>query len=321
MHHQTLAVVTGGSSGIGLELARELGSHGHDLLIVSENPAELDQAAQQLRRGGAEVDTLTADLATEDGVERLVDRLRGRDVDVLCVNAGIGRGGAFTDTDLATELKMIDLNCRGAVQLVKPVVKRMVARGEGRILFTSSIAATMPDPFEAVYGATKVFLRWFAQGLREELRGTGVTVTALMPSTTETNFFKRARMMNTRAGTMKKDDPAIVAKAGIAALMADEDHVIPTMKNKAMGFIADHLPDTTGAHLHRGLSEPGTDRKSGGVGLAPIALGAAVGIGAVWLASRSSRQADGGATVTNRDGARDADLVVASYGEPMTPAI
>jgi short-subunit dehydrogenase len=217
-------------------------------------------------------------------------------VDALCVNAGVGLGGKFTETDLQRELRMIDLNCRGAVQLTKLVVPDMVARGQGRVLFTSSIAGTMPDPFEAVYGATKVFLRWFGQALREELRDSGVTVTVLMPSTTETNFFKRADMMDTRAGTMKKDDPAIVAKAGFDALMAGRDRAVPTVKNKIMAVIADSLPDPIGTKLHRGLSEPGSAKSSSGSGNAvPIIAGvAALGVGAALFAGWNSRRTSGG---------------------------
>ncbi len=180
----------------------------------------------------------------------------------LCVNAGIGLGGAFAETDLARELQMVDLNVRGAVQLTKPVLKDMVARGSGKLLFTSSIAATMPDPFEAVYGASKAFLRWFGEALREELKDTGVDVTVLMPGVTDTNFFNRAEMMDTKAGASdKKDDPAAVAKAAFDALMAGKDKVLPTMKNKVLGGVADLLPDALAAKAHRGLAEPGSAKR------------------------------------------------------------
>ena len=154
---------------------------------------------------------------------------------------------------------MIDLNCRGAVQLTKHVLRGMVARDSGRILFTSSIAATMPDPFEAVYGATKVFLRWFGETLHNELKDTGVHVTVLMPSVTDTNFFHRADMDDTKAGASdSKDDPATVAKAGFDALMASKDKVVPSLKNMVMAAVADALPDATAAQIHRGMSEPGS---------------------------------------------------------------
>jgi short-subunit dehydrogenase len=255
------AVVTGGSNGIGYELAKQFLQNGHDVLIAAENERHLEDAARKLQEFGGAVDIYAGDLSTEAGVDGLHRAIvaSGRAVDVLCVNAGVGLGGAFVDTDLQRELKMIDLNIRGAVQLTKLVLKGMIARDSGKILFTSSIAATMPDPFEAVYGGTKVFLRWFGEALRDELKETEVQVTVLMPSVTETNFFNRAEMMDTKAGTMKnKDDPAEVAKAAFDALEAGKDKVIPKVKNKVMGKIANILPDTTAAAAHRSLSKPGS---------------------------------------------------------------
>jgi short-subunit dehydrogenase len=255
------AVVTGGSNGIGLELARQFAGNGHDLLLAAQDEAHLRSAAAELAGTGARIDIHAGDLGQEQGVDALYRAIAatGRPVDVLCVNAGIGLGGAFVETDLSTELQMIDLNVRGAVQLTKLVLKDMVARDSGKLLFTSSISATMPDPFEAVYGGTKVFLRWFGEALRNELKDTGITVTVLMPGVTETNFFNRADMLDTRAGAMEnKDDPADVARAAYAALMADKDKVLPTLKNKVLGAIADALPDRAAAQAHRGLSEPGS---------------------------------------------------------------
>ena len=255
------AIVTGGSNGIGLELARQFADNGYDLLIAAENEAHLRDAAMTLSANGAKVDIYAGDLGQEQTVDGLYRAITtaGRPVDALCVNAGIGLGGPFVETDLKTELQMIDLNIRGAVQLTKLVLKDMVARDSGKILFTSSIAATMPDPFEAVYGGTKVFLRWFGEALRNELKDTGITVTVLMPSVTDTNFFNRADMLDTKAGASdSKDDPAVVAKAGFDALMAGDDKVVPTIKNKIMGAVADLLPDAAAAQVHRGMSEPGS---------------------------------------------------------------
>jgi uncharacterized protein len=285
------AVVTGGSNGIGLELARQFAGNGYDVLIAAEDEGHLARAVDELRPTGATISLHAADLATEAGVASLIAAVGAREVDAVAINAGVGLGGAFTETDLQRELRMIDLNCRGAVQLAKPIAQKMAKRGEGRILLTSSIAGTMPDPFEAVYGATKVFLRWFGQALRDELKDKGVSVTVLMPSTTETNFFKRAGMMDTKAGTMNKDDAAVVAKAGFDGLMAGRSRVIPTAKNKVMGFIADSLPDPIAARVHRGLSEPGSADK-GGSAAAPIAAGvAAVGVGLALFAGWRSYQA------------------------------
>ena len=260
-HQRSFAVVTGGSNGIGFELARQFLANGFDVLIAAQDEAHLREAAGRLSSGGGTVTCWAGDLGREDQVASLHAAIgsTGRPVDALCVNAGFGLGGPFAETDLQRELSMIDINVRGAVQLTKLVLKDMVARNAGRIMFTSSVAATMPDPFEAVYGGTKVFLRWFGEALHEELKDTGVSVTVLMPSMTETNFFKRAEMMDTKAGTTDgKDDPAVVAKAGFDAMMAGKDKVTPTLKNKIMGAVADLLPDTAAAKVHRGLSEPGS---------------------------------------------------------------
>jgi short-subunit dehydrogenase len=258
---EKFAVVTGGSSGIGFELARQFLENGFDVLIAAEEQAPLEEAATRLSSNGGWVLTCAADLALESGVDALYEAIRAsnRPVDVLCVNAGVGLGGAFVDTDLKLELRMIDLNVRGAVQLTKLVLRDMVSRHTGKILFTSSIAATMPDPFEAVYGGTKVFLRWFGEALRNELKDTGVGVTVLMPGVTDTDFFRRADMLDTKAGASdKKDDPTMVAKAAFDALQHDKDKVIPTVKNKVLGAAAAIMPDTAAAQAHRGLSKPGS---------------------------------------------------------------
>lgn len=262
---RSFAVVTGGSSGIGYELAKQFVEHDHDVLIAAENAAHLAEAAQSLRTAApSQVEACAVDLASEAGVRALYDRVQalGRPVDVLCVNAGVGLGGPFVETDLDKEIAMINLNIVGAVALTKWILPDMVARDRGKILFTSSIAATMPDPFEAVYGGTKVFLRWFGESLRNELKDTGVGVTVLMPSVTDTNFFARAEMLDTRAGQMEnKDDPAVVAKAAYEGLMADKDRVIPTLKNKMMAAGAELASDTAAAQMHRGLSEPGSGQR------------------------------------------------------------
>ena len=189
----------------------------------------------------AKVETVEADLATYDGVEKLYDKIKatGKAVDAIAINAGVGVGGDFArETDLKDELNLINLNVLSTVHLAKRVVKDMVDRSQGRILFTSSIAALMPGSFEAVYAASKAFVHSFAEGLRNELKDTGVTVTALMPGPTDTNFFHRADMDDTNVGTNKKDDPAEVAKQGFEALMAGKDHIIAgSLKTKVMGMV------------------------------------------------------------------------------------
>lgn len=253
------AVITGASSGIGYELAKQFAENGFDLLVTSES-GRLDEAALRLHAHGTEVRSIKADLSSYEGVETLYREINaiGRPVDAIAINAGIGVSGDFSKkTELDEELKLIQLNIVSVVHLTKRVVKDMLKQGRGRILFTSSIAATMPAPFLAVYAASKSFVQSFAEAIRSELKDTGITVTALMPGATETNFFIRAGMLDTPVGQAKKDDPADVAQAGFNALMAGADHVVAgSLKNKVQATLAKFLPETAKAALHRRETEP-----------------------------------------------------------------
>ncbi|AFZ30590.1 short-chain dehydrogenase/reductase SDR [Gloeocapsa sp. PCC 7428] len=256
-----LAVVTGASNGIGYELAKQFAQNGFDLLVTATGES-INEAAQAFEKLGAKVKTVQADLATYDGVEALYSQIKaiGQPVEAIAINAGVGVGGDFArETDLQDELNLINLNVVSSVHLAKRVVKDMVERSKGKILFTSSIAALMPGPFEAVYAASKAFVHSFAEGLRNELKDTGVTVTSLMPGPTDTNFFHRAGMDDTKAGASKKDDPAEVAKQGFEALMAGKDSVIAgSVMTKIQGNVSKVLPDTIAAEQHRQLTEPGS---------------------------------------------------------------
>jgi uncharacterized protein len=255
-----LAVVTGASSGIGLELARQFADHGFDLIVAAEDDAIRDVSLS------THTDAVQVDLATPAGVEELYARIKadGRPVDAIALNAGIGAGGAFaTDTDLDQELQLVDLNVRSTVHLAKLVVRDMVARGEGRMLFTSSIASTMPGSFQAVYNASKSFVQSFALALRDELKDTGVTVTALMPGPTETRFFERANMLDTRIGASdSKDDPVDVARDGFEALMNGDERVVShSLSTKLQGRGSRFIPDSAKAAMHRRMAEPGSAKK------------------------------------------------------------
>ena len=259
-----LALVTGASSGIGYELARQFADNGFDLIVTAED-AELTAAAERLRADGAQVTAVRIDLATAGGVDELYGTVRaaGRPVAAAALNAGVGAGGAFaTDTELADELRLVDLNVRSTVHLAKYVVRDMVGRDEGRILFTSSIASTMPGAFQAVYNASKSFVQSFALALREELKDTGVTITSLMPGPTDTEFFERADMLDTRIGEGPKDDPADVARLGFEALMSGEERVVAaSVKTKLQGRASRVLPDGAKAKMHRKMAEPGKGKR------------------------------------------------------------
>ena len=256
-----LAVVTGASSGIGRELAKQFAEHDFDLIIAAEDQ-ELQSAARELERLGAHVDAVQVDLSTDAGVEELHDRMTaaGRPVDAVALNAGIGAGGEFAGgTDLDDELRIVDLNVRSTVHLAKHVAADMVQRGEGRILLTSSIASTMPGSFQAVYNASKSFVQSFALALRAELKDTGVTVTSLMPGPTETEFFERAEMTDTRLGAGPKDDPADVARDGYEALMAGRERVVTASANtKLQGRASRLLPDAVKSRAQGFMSKPGS---------------------------------------------------------------
>jgi len=257
-----LAVVTGASSGIGLELARQFAEHGFDLLVAAEDD-DITTAAVQLGVGsGSTVRPLKTDLATFDGVEQLYQAIQadGRPVEAIAINAGRGAGGDFArDTDLRDELNIIDVNITSTVHLAKRVLPDMVARRTGKVLFTSSIAATMPGSYAAVYNASKSFVQSFAEAIRNELKDTGVTVTALMPGPTDTDFFDRADMQDTKVGANEKDDPAEVAQQGFDALMAGKDHVVAgSFKNKVQAVAGKVMPAAANAEMHRKMAEPGS---------------------------------------------------------------
>jgi uncharacterized protein len=251
-----LAVVTGASSGIGLELALECARHGYDLVIAADRP--LEEAKAALVASGAVVRTVEADLATADGVAQLYENLEGRVVDALIANAGHGLGKGFLDQDLSDIRHVIDTNITGTLALLHQVGRDMRERGAGRILIVGSIAGFMPGTFQAVYNGTKAFIDSFSWALRNELKETGVTVTCLMPGPTETEFFERAQMLDTKVGSEKKMPADEVARVGFKAMLDGEGDVVAGMKNKLMAAVANVTPSSALAEQHRKMAEPGT---------------------------------------------------------------
>jgi len=255
-----LALVTGASSGIGLFLAEELAKREYDVVVCSAGD-RLETSAQQLEANPVQITSIRADLATRDGVEQLWSEVEslGRNLDIACINAGVGVGGLFSETDLEAELNMVELNCAGTVQLAKYVVNHMISHGEGKVLFTASIAGEMVAPREAVYAATKAFVLSFAHSLRYELRDSGISVTALQPGPTNTDFFHRAGMDNTQVGSEGKSEsqPADVARQGIEALLAGKDHVYAASgKTKLEGILANLVPGAAKGAMHEKMAKP-----------------------------------------------------------------
>ena len=251
-----LAIVTGASSGIGLELAKLAAQDGYDIIAAADTP--LGEAEAVLKGLGVAVSSVDTDLSTFEGVDRLLDALGGRTPDILLANAGHGLGHAFLDQDPAEWRHVIDTNIVGTVYLLQKVLGAMVARGEGRVLVTGSIAGHLSGTFQAVYHGSKAFVDNFCDALHEELKDSAVTLTCLKPGATDTNFFKRADMDDTRVGQMSKDDPADVAKAGYKAMMNGERSEVYSFKNKLQVALGNVLGGGVSAKMGRALNAPGS---------------------------------------------------------------
>jgi short-subunit dehydrogenase len=254
-----LAVVTGASSGIGLELARLCAQQRWDLIIAADEPL-IENAARELSATGISCTPVQCDLATAEGVAQLMTAIEasGRPVDTLLANAGRGLGKAFLDQDLDEALKVIHTNIDGTVRLIYQVANEMRTRGQGRILITGSIAGLMPGTFQAVYNGSKAFLDSFSVALSNELKDTGITVTCLMPGATETDFFERADMTDTKVGSGEKAAASDVAKVGFDAMMKGELKVVAGFANKIRAAVSHLAPDSALAQMHRGMAEPGS---------------------------------------------------------------
>lgn len=254
-----LALVTGASSGIGFELAKVLATKDYDLVIAADGDGILDAAAQLAELGGS-VQPVQVDLRTPRDVERLYQHVveHAKPLSLAALNAGTGRAGKFVDGDLQDDLDIVDLNVRSTVQLAKLVLRDMVGRGTGKVLFTSSNVAMMPGSSQSMYNASKSFVQSFAEALHDEMRDTDVTVTALMPGPTDTNFFRRTAMLNTLLGRMPmKDDPAEVARQGYDALMRGQRKVVAeSATTKLIGVASRVLPDSVKATANRLITTP-----------------------------------------------------------------
>jgi uncharacterized protein len=256
------AVVTGASTGIGFELARQCLENGYDVLIAANEP-EINDAATRLNGAGGQVEALQTDLSNTEGVDKLYAAIKGRRVDALLANAGRGLGHAFMDQDINKAISVVETNITGTIYLIHKVGNDMRRRNAGKILITGSIAGFIPGSFQAVYNGTKAFLNSFSFAIREELKDTEVTVTCLMPGATETEFFRRADMLDTDVGSSEKDDPADVAKTGFDAMIRGDGDIVAGVKNKIQSAAANVTPASVLAAQHRKMAEPGTAKDRG----------------------------------------------------------
>jgi uncharacterized protein len=258
---EKFAIITGASTGIGFELASLAAEQGYDLLVAADEPL-IDAAAADFRRHGVDVRAIETDLSTSQGVDAMLEAAGGRRVDVLCANAGRGLGRAFIEQSVQDWRRVIDTNITGTVYLLQRVLADMVARDDGRILVTGSIAGYIPGSFNAVYNGTKAFIDNFTDAIRNEIKESkGVSLTTLMPGPTETEFFERADLMDTKVGQQEKDDAGKVARDGWAAMMKGESHIVSGWKNKVQKTLANVTPASALAEIHRGMAEPGTSDK------------------------------------------------------------
>ena len=256
-----LAIITGASTGIGFELATLAAKDGYDIIVAADE-ALIESAAKDFEQFGTQVQSVETDLSTIDGVDRLLAAANGRQIDLLCANAGRGLGHAFLDQSVADWRKVIDTNIVGTIYLLQKVLPAMVARNEGKVLVTGSIAGYIPGSFQAVYNSSKSFVDFFTDAIRNELKDSdGVQITTLKPGPVDTEFFARGDMLDTSVGDPKSDsrrDPALVAKDGWDALMAGKDSVFSGLSTKIQGAMANITPASVLAEQHRKMAEPGT---------------------------------------------------------------
>ena len=257
--HRPLALITGASSGIGYNLARIAAQKGYDLVVAADQP--LDDAIMDFQSLGATVEAIQVELASKEGVDKLLELVADRTLDVAMANAGHGLGGAFLQQDFVEVQHVINTNITGTIYLLQLVGKKMKTQGNGRILVTGSIAGFQPGAFQAVYNGTKAFIDSFVAALRNEMKDdAGVSITCLMPGATDTDFFARADMLDTKVGSDRKAlmDPGEVAQIGFDAMLEGEADVVAGWKNKAMVAMSKILPAQVVAEQHRKMAEPGS---------------------------------------------------------------
>lgn len=259
------ALITGATSGIGYELSKLFAQDGYNLIIVARTENDLDNTAEELKKYNVEVLCVAKDLFKSEAAFELYNELKakGIEIDVLVNNAGQGEYGEFVDTDIDRELDIIQLNIGAVVILTKHFLRDMVARGNGKILNVTSIAGKGPGPYQSVYHATKAFAHSFTEAIRSEVKDKGITVTSLLPGATDTDFFNKADMLESKVVQEEKmADPADVAKDGFDALMSGKDMVISGLKNKIQVAMGNIIPDSMVADKTKKQQEPVDQRNN-----------------------------------------------------------
>ncbi|HYC29720.1 MAG TPA: SDR family oxidoreductase [Chitinophagaceae bacterium] len=257
--HRVYALITGATSGIGYELAKLFAQDGYNLIIVARTAEDLQQRSQELsQQYNVDVVPIAKDLFHHEAAFELYDEIRSRNllVDVLVNDAGQGQYGLFVESDIRRLLDIIHLNVCSLTALTHLFLKDMVARDQGKILQLASIASELPGPWQAVYHGTKAYVLNFTEGLIRELKDTNVTVTALQPGATDTDFFNKADMQQSRILDTKLSDPAKVARDGYDALMKGDDKIVSGFKNKAMVTSSNVMPETVVAAQMDKMQQP-----------------------------------------------------------------
>ena len=245
---KTYTLITGATSGIGYELAKLFGSMGHNLILVARTETDLLTAKNELSVLGMDIITIPKDLFEPRAAAELYQDVKNRrlEVDVLINDAGQGQYGLFVENDISRYLQLIQLNIASLTTLTHLFLKDMVAKNRGKILQLASIASETPGPYQAVYHATKAYVLSLTEALINEVKDTEVTITALQPGVTDTDFFNKADMLESKAvqDKSKMADPAKVAKDGYEALLAGKDKVVSGWKNKIQTAMSNIIPDT-----------------------------------------------------------------------------
>lgn len=255
---QKYALITGATSGIGYELAKLFAKDKYNLVIVARDSGELDRIATELQSGGLQVHTIAKDLFQKESAQEIYNEVRskGINIDILVNDAGQGHYGKFEDTDLEKELNIIQLNIISCVTLTKLFLKDMLSKNEGKILNLGSIAGEAPGPYQSVYHGTKAFVNSWSAAIRNELKDTNISVTVLLPGATDTDFFNKADMQDSKILDTKLSKPEDVAKDGYEALMSGDDKIISGLKNKVQVAMANVLPDSVASETMGKQQEP-----------------------------------------------------------------